>query len=143
LGDPPTRGGQISTKKSSKWEIAEALKALDNELLQDVLLQGFLTDYYWTDPEVDYDSWHRQALCPLRKPGKGKDYAEEPNNWRGICLAEIPTKIQSSIISMRLLGHLGKIGIRIKTQCGCVPGKGCADALFSMKSALHGQFLLT
>eukprot|EP00978_Attheya_sp_CCMP212_P012884 scaffold32178_cov54-Attheya_sp.AAC.2 len=43
--------------------MAEALKALDNELLQDILL------------------------------GKGKDYAE-PNNWRGICLAEIPAKIQ-------------------------------------------------
>eukprot|EP00978_Attheya_sp_CCMP212_P005080 scaffold11223_cov57-Attheya_sp.AAC.5 len=25
------------------------------------------------------------TVCALRKPGKGKDYAE-PNNWRGICL---------------------------------------------------------
>eukprot|EP00978_Attheya_sp_CCMP212_P022516 scaffold67214_cov53-Attheya_sp.AAC.5 len=35
---------------------AEALKALDNELLQDCLL-SFLTDY-WNDPEVDFESWH-------------------------------------------------------------------------------------
>eukprot|EP00978_Attheya_sp_CCMP212_P023595 scaffold72636_cov45-Attheya_sp.AAC.2 len=96
---------------------------------------GFLTDY-WTDPEVDYDSWYRQTLCTLQKPGKGKDY-EEPNNWRGICLAEIPAKVQSSIISTRLLGHLGKIGIGIETQFGCIPGKGCADVIFSMKSALQ------
>jgi hypothetical protein len=77
----------------------------------------------------------------LRKPGKGKDYSN-PNNWRGICLAEIPAKIQSSIISSRLLEHLKLVGI--ETQYGCVPGKGCTDALFAIKNALqmrkqHGQ----
>eukprot|EP00978_Attheya_sp_CCMP212_P004968 scaffold10957_cov56-Attheya_sp.AAC.1 len=137
LGNPPTiEEVKLALRKAVNWKspgesgiTAEALKALDNELLQDVLL-GFLTDY-WTEPEVDYDSWHRQALCALRKPGKGKDYAE-PNNWRGICLAEIPVKIQSSIISTRLLGHLSELGIGIEAQCGCVPGKECADALWSM-----------
>eukprot|EP00978_Attheya_sp_CCMP212_P039629 scaffold207894_cov31-Attheya_sp.AAC.1 len=71
--------------------MAEALKALDNELLQDCLL-SFLTDY-WNDQEVYFESWHRQGRCALRKAGKGKDYADT-NNWRGICLAEIPAKIQ-------------------------------------------------
>jgi hypothetical protein len=44
------------------------------------------------------------VMC-AKKAGKGKDYSD-PNNWRGICLAEIPAKIQSSIISNRLLLHL-------------------------------------
>ena len=73
-------------------------------------------------------------MCALRKAGKGKDYSD-PNNWRGICLAEIPAKIQSSIISNRLLLHLEKVGI--ETQYGCVPGKGCTDALYAIKTALQ------
>eukprot|EP00978_Attheya_sp_CCMP212_P039614 scaffold207669_cov57-Attheya_sp.AAC.2 len=122
--------------------MAEALKALKDELLRDCLV-SFLADY-WNDLEVDYESWQRQGLCALQKPGKGKDYAE-PNNWRGICLAEIPAKLQCFMISTKLLDQIGEmIDIGIETQCGCVPGKGCAYALFSMKSALqirkqHGQ----
>jgi hypothetical protein len=149
LGNPPSlEEVKLALRKAANGKspgesgiTAEALKALDNELLQDCLL-SFLTDY-WNDPEVDYESWHRQGLCALRKAGKGKDYSDT-NNWRGICLAEIPAKIQSSIISTRLLENLADLDIGIETQCGCVPGKGCADALFSMKSALqirkqHGQ----
>jgi hypothetical protein len=102
----------------------KALKGLDESNFK--ILCDFLTDY-WMDPLVDYDEWHRNSLCALQKPGKGKDYPS-PDSWRGICLAEIPAKIQSSIISTRLLKHLEIVGI--ETQYGCVPGKGCADALF-------------
>eukprot|EP00978_Attheya_sp_CCMP212_P005525 scaffold12430_cov41-Attheya_sp.AAC.1 len=103
-------------------------------------MRDFLNTY-WTDLTVDFEEWHRNSLCALIKPRKGKDYGN-PNNWRGICLAEIPAKIQSSIISSRLLEHL-KI-VRIETQFGCVPDKGCTDALFAIKNALqmrkqHGQ----
>jgi hypothetical protein len=83
---------------------------------------------------VDYEEWHQNSLCALKKAGKGKDYSD-PNNWRGICLAEIPAIIQSSIISNRLLLHLEKVGI--ETQYGCVPGKGCTDALYAIKTALQ------
>eukprot|EP00978_Attheya_sp_CCMP212_P005530 scaffold12431_cov57-Attheya_sp.AAC.5 len=67
---------------------------------------------YWIDPTVDFEEWHRNSLCALKKTGKGEDYGN-PNNWRGICLAEIPgAKIQSStIISSRLLEHLKLVGI--------------------------------
>jgi hypothetical protein len=73
-------------------------------------------------------------LRPLQKPGKGKDYGD-PNNWRGKSLTKIPAKIQSSIISSRLIKHLEVVGV--ETQYGCVLGKGCADALFAIKSALQ------
>eukprot|EP00978_Attheya_sp_CCMP212_P021094 scaffold61228_cov46-Attheya_sp.AAC.2 len=64
LDDPPTiKEVKLALRKAANGKspgesgiTAEALKALDNELLQDILL-GFLTDY-WTEPEVDYDSWH-------------------------------------------------------------------------------------
>eukprot|EP00978_Attheya_sp_CCMP212_P039188 scaffold201541_cov24-Attheya_sp.AAC.1 len=70
----------------------------------------------------------------LRKAGKGKDYSDA-NNWRGICLAKMPAKIQSSIISSRLLSHLEKVGI--DTQYGCMPGKDYTDALSVIKTALQ------
>eukprot|EP00978_Attheya_sp_CCMP212_P025340 scaffold81257_cov24-Attheya_sp.AAC.1 len=57
LGNPPIiKEVKLALKKAVNGKspgesgiTAEALKALDNELLQDILL-GFLTDY-WTDPE--------------------------------------------------------------------------------------------
>jgi hypothetical protein len=45
----------------------EALKGLDESNFK--TLCKFLTDY-WTDPSVDYDEWHRNSLCALRKPRK-------------------------------------------------------------------------
>jgi hypothetical protein len=139
LGHPPTE----AEFKKALWKMAngkspgesgitpEAIKGLD--FTHSNIMFEFLT-LYWTDTEIDYNEWHRNSLCALRKPGKGKDYSD-PNNWRGICLAEIPAKIQSSIISDRLLHHLERVGI--ETQYGCVPGKGCADALFAIKTALQ------
>ena len=65
-----------------------------------------------------------------------------PNKWRGIALEDIATKIISSIIARRLTVHLKTYGI--DGQCGCMIGKGCADATFAVKSAIqtlheHGQ----
>jgi hypothetical protein len=87
--------------------IPEALKGLYEGHKR--IISIFLNEY-WTDPTVDYEEWHRNSLYALRKPGKGKDYAD-PNNSRGICLAEMVAKIQSSIISTRLLEHLKLIGV--------------------------------
>jgi hypothetical protein len=139
LGDPPTtieieaalRKIPNGKAPGESGITPEALKAFDDEHVY--MLKTFLTKY-WTSDDIDYDEWHRNTLCALRKPGNGKDYSN-PNNWRGICLAEIPAKVQSSIISTRLLSHLELVGI--ETQYGCVPGKGCTDALFAIKNALQ------
>eukprot|EP00978_Attheya_sp_CCMP212_P033764 scaffold137882_cov54-Attheya_sp.AAC.4 len=65
LGDPPSLEEVVkhALRKVANGKLpgesgitAEALKALDNEVLQDCLL-SFLTDY-WNDPEVDFESWH-------------------------------------------------------------------------------------
>eukprot|EP00978_Attheya_sp_CCMP212_P031055 scaffold116061_cov62-Attheya_sp.AAC.2 len=84
-------------------------------------------------PSVDYEDWHHNSLCTLQKAAGKSKYYSNSNDWRVICLAEIPAKIQSLIILSRLLLNLEKIGI--KTQYGCVLGKGCTDALFMIKSA--------
>eukprot|EP00978_Attheya_sp_CCMP212_P025913 scaffold84199_cov28-Attheya_sp.AAC.1 len=131
LGNPPTtieieaalRKNPNGKAPGESVITPKALKAFDDEHVY--MLKIFLTKY-WTTDDVDYGEWHHNTLCALRKPGNGKDYSN-PNNWRaGICLAKIPAKVQSSIISTRLLSHLKLVGI--ETQYECVLGKGCTDA---------------
>eukprot|EP00978_Attheya_sp_CCMP212_P012017 scaffold29800_cov23-Attheya_sp.AAC.1 len=141
VGNPPTAGEiALALRKAANGKApgesgitAEALKALEGIPFR--TLKDFLVDH-WENPETDFVAWHKNTLCALAKQGKGKDHSD-PNNWRGICLAEIPANTQSSIISTRLLIHLEKVGI--ETQYGCVPGKGCADALFAIKNALQSR----
>jgi hypothetical protein len=54
------------------------------------------------------------------------------NNGRGIALGDITAKCASSIIATRLNKHLNSFGI--DEQCGM---KGCADATFTIKTALQ------
>ena len=106
----------------------KALKALDGELRN--TLTKIIADF-WENEETDYEEWHRNILCALPKKGDLSD----PNKWRGTCLADLANKVVSSIMSTRLLKHLEKVGI--ETQHGSTPNRGCADALFSLKSALQ------
>jgi hypothetical protein len=72
-------------------------------------------------------------MC-TEKGWQRKDYSD-PNNWRWICLAKILTKRQSMIIPNSLLLHLEMV--RLETHYGCVPGKGCTDAIYAIKTALQ------
>eukprot|EP00978_Attheya_sp_CCMP212_P033500 scaffold135307_cov66-Attheya_sp.AAC.2 len=108
LGKPSTVGEvALSHAESRKWEIS------------------------WRKWNHNFAAWHKNKLCTLAKQGKGKDHSN-PSNRRRICLVEIPEKVQSSIILTRLLKHLEKVGIE-ETQYGCIPGRGCADALFTIR----------
>jgi len=62
---------------------------------------------YWMNPECYFETWYVQKLGTLYK---GKGDPKDLNNWRGICLKEITTKIVSSIIADRLLIQLKKNG---------------------------------
>eukprot|EP00978_Attheya_sp_CCMP212_P040237 scaffold217553_cov44-Attheya_sp.AAC.1 len=130
--------GKIPGESGIKLEALKGL--LDEEHIQ--IMRDFLNTY-WTDPTVDFEEWHRNSLCALRKTGKGKDYGN-PNNWRGICLAEIPAKIQSSIISSRLLEHLKLVGIETQYGCASLAKDAQMPYAFAIKNALqmrqqHGQ----
>eukprot|EP00978_Attheya_sp_CCMP212_P018863 scaffold52116_cov40-Attheya_sp.AAC.1 len=136
LDFPPTRGEVVRALKKMQNGKApgengnppDAYKALQGEALDTLIT--FLTKH-WVEDEVDYESWHRNMLCCLPKGGDISD----PNRWRGVCLSDIACKIQSSIISARLLEHLSEVGI--ENQFGCIPKKGCIDALFCIRNALH------
>ena len=57
-----------------------------------------------------------------------------PKNYRGIVLLEIAYKIVTNILNARLL--MIEESLDHKSQCGFRPGRGCTDAIFTIKMAL-------
>ena len=56
-----------------------------------------------------------------------------PKNYRGIVLLEIAYKIVTNILNARLL--MIEESLDHKSQCGFRPGRGCTDAIFTIKMA--------
>ncbi len=75
--------------------------------------------------------WHQAILRCLPKKGD----LTLPNNWRGICLQDMVTRVLSSIITRRLHKVLRLHGTA--TQFGSQPGRGCIDGLFCVRSLLQ------
>lgn len=58
-----------------------------------------------------------------------------PGRWRGITLLEVFSKMVASILCNRMNLLIDSIGL--EAQCGFRHGRGCADAIFSLKIVLH------
>ena len=105
-----------------------AVKALKNENRGRV--------YHWVkefwDGKLDFESWHRGVLVPVPKAGKDKT---DPNNWRGVNLMDVISKILSKILNRRLFKILDKHGT--KFQFGGTPDLGCREGTFTLKTLLH------
>ena len=67
-----------------------------------------------------------EANDPIQYKGKGATH--DPNNWRGICLKEMSTKIVSSIIAHKLLAILKHRGCLNQFR-----HVGCQEALHTVK----------
>ena len=106
----------------------EAFKNLDGE---GYLLLEKTIEEYWNNPQYEPEEFTKLRLSILPKSGD----LSNPNKWRGIALGDICAKTISSILANRLTKHLAKFGI--DEQCGSLFGKGCADATFTLKSALQ------
>ena len=99
---------------------------MDNECLEHVL--KYLKEFW--NQEADFESWHRSQLIPVPKSGDLSD----PNKWRGIMLMDVMSKVFSCIMNARAFKILDKHGTRF--QFGGTPNLGCADGLFTLKTAL-------
>ena len=83
----------------------------------------------------DYESWHRGLLVVIFKGGK-KD-SSDPNNYRGINLMDVVSKIFSKILNKRLFMILDRHCTRF--QFGSTPGIGCREAIFTLKTLLGAR----
>jgi hypothetical protein len=75
------------------------LKVLPEKALEHLTL---IIQKLWKEEE---DHEVRPAMI-LQALHKGKGNTNDPNNWRGICLKELSSKVISYIVSTRLLGVL-------------------------------------
>jgi hypothetical protein len=74
----------------------DMLKALPEKALEHLTL---LIQKFWKGEE-DHEVWHTILMAALYK---GKINTNNPNNWRGVYLKELTSKVISSIVSTRLL----------------------------------------
>ena len=107
--------------------VPNAIKALDDENL--FVLYEYIKTYIETDE--DFDEWKVSHLVPLPKKGD----LSNPNNWRGINLLDVTSKLVSIIVNKRLQKMLKIRGIT--HQFGASPGTGCQNGLFCLKTLLQ------
>jgi len=85
---------------------------------------------FW-NTETCPDEWLVGVLKLIPKKGDLGD----PNNWRGIMLLEVCSKVVGTIISERIQAMLGEIGL--ECQSGFSKLRGGSDARFSLKTGLQ------
>ena len=136
----------MSTVQGMKNNKAPRITGVTTDMIKNLPQEGTellvsLIQEFWSNPEVDFDHWHRIKLSNLYK---GKGDPQDLNNWFGICLKETTVKIVSIILSKRLLKRLNQVGI--PNRFGHV---GCQEMLHSIRSTLmirwhhgHESFVL-
>ena len=89
-----------------------------------------LFDAIWREEVVPGD-WKSQLLVPLHKKGSRTIC----DNYRGIALLSIPSKVFTKAILNRLKPR-AEVLLR-ESQCGFRSGRGCADQLFSLRTLME------
>jgi hypothetical protein len=136
LDNPPTSSEIKAALRKMQYEKSPGKNGIPTEAFKN--LQGRplavfmkLIALFWQNSQFNPVDWQQIKLSILPKKG---DLAD-PNKWRGIALGDIAAKCISSIIASRLTKYLSEFGI--DEQCGSLFGKGCADATFTLKTALQ------
>ena len=103
-------------------------KALLSEDATFQILKSLILDFWRS--ELPPKQWQKGLLKVLPKKGD----LRQPGNYRGIMLLEAAYKI----ITILLLNRLQPIaeGIDHEQQCGFRPGRGCNDAVYTVKMAM-------
>ena len=132
---PPTRNEirQATLKLKNKApgqsgltpQVWKALTSTDETLnmLESIVLE------FWAS-ELPPTEWETGLLRILAKKGD----LSLPGNYRGIMLLEAAYKIVCIILHGRLLPI--QEGLDHEAQCGFRPGRGCTDAVFTVKMAM-------
>ena len=133
--DPPTLSEvkvAIKAMKSGKaggldGVTADMLKAED--VMTPILLRSIL-ERIWNSEETP-ESWTTGLIVKLPKKGDLSDC----NNWRGITLLSITSKILSRIVHRRISETLDRY-LR-QEQAGFRPGRSCSEHIFTMRQILE------
>lgn len=137
---------EVNTEPPTKAEIRDAIKTLKNgkapgedqlnaelfkqepEAAADHLVPLFRA--IWEEENIP-EGWRKGSIIKIPKKGNLSDC----NNWRGITLLSIPSKILCKIIIKRIGPALDKI-LR-KEQSGFRSGRGCTDHIFALRNIIE------
>ena len=133
--DPPTEAEVREAIKSLKSNKAAGVDAINAELLKaDLAISTkILTAYFkeiWLKEVIPAD-WTKGIIIKLPKKGDPGDC----NNWRGITLLSIPSKVLCKIILRRIDSAISD-NLR-EEQAGFRSGKGCIDQIFSLRTIIE------
>ena len=88
------------------------------------------------DSGVFPSDWTESIIMPLFKKGDVND----PNNYRGISLCNISSKLYSSIINKRLQNWISINNVTGEHQAGFKKGYSTIDHIFTLMAAVQKQF---
>ena len=133
--DPPTKEEIVSAIKTLKNGKSPGRDNLDAELfkadpeLAANILQPLFTAI-WKGEEVPED-WTKGVIIRIPKKGDLTDC----NNWRGITLLSVPSKILAKIIIQRISNAVDN-KLR-KEQAGFRKHRGCIDQIFALRNIIE------
>lgn len=107
---------------------SQMFKSIVEDIETFTLLRNVVTELWNT--ETPPSEWDIGLLKILPKKGD----LSKPGNYRGIMLLEVSYKIIAIIIHERLQPIVSSIDH--ESQCGFRPGRGCLDAVFTVKLAM-------
>ncbi len=133
--NPPTEDEVRNAIKSMKNGKASGIDSIHAEMLKaDInLASKLLTDLFttiWTTNTIPTD-WSKGLIVKLPKKGD----LQNCDNWRGITLLSIPSKIFCRV----LLNRIGEaIDIKLRQeQAGFRKGRGCIDQIFALRNIIE------
>ena len=136
----------IETEKPTRVEILRSIKALkknkapgidslqaellqaDSELTTDILSD--LMNVIWEEETLPRD-WQQGLIVKLPKKGD----LSNCDNWRGITLLSVPSKVFCKILLQRIEGEIDK-KLR-EEQAGFRRNRGCIDQIFALRNILE------
>ena len=84
----------------------------------------------WMEEIVPSD-WQKQLLVPIHK----KEIQSDCDNYRGISLLSVPSKVFMKIISNHLSPHVELL--LHENQCGFHKGRACNDQIYTLRSLME------
>ena len=133
--DPPTLAEVKEAIKAMKSGKAGGLDGITADMLKaeevytPVHLHSILGNI-WNDMDIPKE-WTTGLIIKLPKKGDLSDC----NNWRGITLLSLTSKIMSRIIQKRLSNA---IDVKLRTeQAGFRAGRSCSDHIFTLRQILE------
>ena len=142
----PAKDLDVNTTSPEKQEIVAAIRSLKNgkgpgqdslnaelfkadpELAAQVLQPLFTA--IWDEKQLPED-WMEGVIVKIPKKGA----LSNRNNWRGMTLLSVPSKILAKIIIKRIEGAVDQ-QLR-KEQAGFRPGRGCTDQIFTLRNIIE------